>query len=33
LRGIPFAEKEESGECIVCGKKTKGKRVIFAKAY
>jgi len=33
LRCIPFAEKEESGECIVCGKKTKGKRVIFAKAY
>ncbi len=31
-RCIPFNQKKETGECIVCGKKSDG-RVIFAKAY
>lgn len=32
IRCIPFSAKDESGKCILCGKKSK-KRVIFAKAY
>lgn len=34
-RCLPFDSKEEDGEhvCIHCGKKAKGKRWIFAKAY
>ncbi len=31
-RCIPFDQKEESGNCILCGEKS-NKRIIFAKAY
>lgn len=32
IRCIPFDQKKEAGECLICGKKSEG-RVIFAKAY
>jgi len=32
IRCIPFAQKKESGKCVVCGKKSPS-RVLFAKAY
>ena len=32
IRVIPFEEKEEAGNCVVCGKDS-GQRVIFARAY
>jgi prolyl-tRNA synthetase len=32
IRCIALDQKEEEGQCIVCGKKSK-KRVIFSKAY
>ncbi|MEI7452362.1 MAG: proline--tRNA ligase [Candidatus Falkowbacteria bacterium] len=32
IRCLPFEQKDEAGECVVCGKKSE-RRVIFAKAY
>jgi len=32
IRCIPLDQKEETGECILTGKPSKGK-VVFAKAY